>query len=75
MKGNYSMSKAKRISANLPEKLLLEATNLTNAGITETIILGLQLIKRSSAFLKAQKLKGNLNLKIDLGISRERSCR
>ena len=69
------MNKAKRITANLPEGLLREATSLTNAGITETIILGLQLIKRSSAFQKAQKLKGNLNLKVDLGISRERSNR
>jgi hypothetical protein len=66
------MNKAKRITANLPEALLKEATKVTNKGITETLIQGLQLIKRSAAFKKAQALKGKLDIQIDLGVSRER---
>lgn len=63
----------KRITANLPEDLLDEASNLTQKGITETLIYGLQLIKRSKAFERAQKLKGKLHLVIDLKESRERT--
>jgi hypothetical protein len=67
--------KAKRITANLPEDLLAEATQVTQKGITETLILGLQMIKRSSAFEKIQKLRGNIDIEIDLDVSRERSRR
>ena len=69
------MKKAKRITANLPSDLLREATSVTKKGITETLIQGLQLIKRSNAFQKAQKLKGHLDIEIDMGLSRERPRR
>ncbi len=69
------MNKLKRITANLPEDLLKEATQATNKGITETLIQGLQLVKRSTAYQKAQSLRGKLDLKIDLDISRERNRR
>ncbi len=67
------MYNTKRITANLPEDLLEEASDLTKKNITETIIYGLQLIKRSKAFEHAQKLKGKIHLNINLTESRERS--
>jgi len=66
------MNKIKRITANLPEELLTSAQNVTNKSITETIVEGLERIKRSNAYSKAQFLKGKLDLKIDIGKSRER---
>lgn len=69
------MNKAKRITANIPEDLLLEATQATNRGITETIIQGLHLVKRSAAHKKAQALKGKLNIELDMDVSRERTGR
>lgn len=67
------MNKAKRITANIPKELLEDATRVTHKGITETLIMGLKLIKRTRAYEKAQRLKGKLNLEIDLGVSRERN--
>ncbi len=69
------MSKVKRITANLPFELLKEATEMTHQGITETLILGLMLIRRSAAYKKAQELKGKLKLRINLNESRERTRR
>ena len=71
----YGMNRTRRITANLPEDLVHEATQITQRGITETLIEGLKLVKRSSAFEKAQALKGKLKLKIDLTHSRERHHR
>lgn len=68
-------NKLRRITANLPADLLREATQVTHSGITETLIQGLKLLKRSSAFEKAQVLKGKLHLEIDIEESRERSRR
>ena len=69
------MKKSKRITANLPADLLRDATQVTARGITDTIVYGLQLVKRTSAYEKAQKLKGKLNIDIDLDLSRERYTR
>ncbi len=66
------MSTIKRTTANLPEDLLLDARSVTKKGITETLIYGLQLVKRTGAYEKAQRLRGKLSLDIDLGLSRER---
>jgi len=65
----------KRITANLPEDLLEEALEATGQGITETLIQGLQLVKRSKAYEKGMKLKGKLKLDLDLDTLRERSRR
>lgn len=67
------MDKIKRITANIPGSLLRQAVSVTNAGITETLILGLKMIKRSAAHEKAVALRGKLNLDINLDMSRERS--
>ncbi len=62
----------KRITANLPSALLREATAVTGSGITETIVAGLTLVKRSRASAKAQALRGRIQIDIDLEHSRER---
>ena len=68
-------SMAKRITANLPETLLEEATAVTGKGITETLIAGLELIRRSRAHAKAANLRGRIRLDIDLESARERDRR
>ena len=40
------MSNIKRITANIPQDLLDKVKNVTGAGITETIIFSLLLIKK-----------------------------
>ena len=70
---NTLMNRIKRTTANLPAELLNEATRATGKGITETIIEGLKLVKRSQAYYKLKALQGRLYLKIDLDASRERT--
>jgi hypothetical protein len=65
----------RRITANLPEDLLEEAMEATGAGITETLTEGLELVRRTRAYRKAMRLKGSLNLDVDLRGSRERRTR
>jgi hypothetical protein len=45
-----AMSKARRITANLPEDLLADAMKVTKKGITETLAEGLRLVQRQSAY-------------------------
>ena len=65
----------KRITANLPGRLLDEAVAVTGKGITETLIAGLELVRRSRAHNKAAALRGKLQLDIDLESARERDRR
>jgi hypothetical protein len=65
----------KRITANLPEDLLLEAMAVTEKGITDTIVEGLRRVRQARAYSKAQALKGKISLKINLEESRERRHR
>jgi len=65
----------KRITANLPDTLLQEATAVTGKGITETLIAGLELVRRSRAHAKATALRGRVHLDVDLEASRERDRR
>jgi hypothetical protein len=69
------MDMTKRITANLPDALLEEATAVTGKGITDTLIAGLELVRRSRAHAKAAALRGKLRLDIDLESSRERDRR
>lgn len=48
---------------------------ITGKGITETLVAGLQLVRRSGAYQKAMSLRGKLKLEIDLDESRERPRR
>jgi hypothetical protein len=66
---------ARRITANLPGNLLDEAMEVTGKGITETIIDGLEQVKRRRALARALALRGKLRLDIDLDRSRERRRR
>jgi hypothetical protein len=68
------MARARRITANLPEDLLRDAMRVTGEGITETIISGLSLIRRTRAYDQAMRLRGKVRLTVDLDESRERRC-
>jgi hypothetical protein len=71
------MAKAntKRVTVNLPDVLLREAAAVTGQGITETLIAGLKLLAQRRAYTKALALRGKLDLRIDLDMSRERTRR
>jgi len=65
----------RRITVNLPGDLLDEAMEVTGKGITETIIDGLEQVKRRRVLARALALRGKLRLDIDLDRSRERRRR
>lgn len=69
------MNRTRRVTANLPTDLLREAIETTGKGITETLVVGLELVRRRRGLEKALHLKGKLDLSIDLGTSRERAGR
>ena len=69
------MAKARRVTANLPRDLLGDAMDVTGKGITDTLVTGLQLVRRTRAYRKAMALRGRVHLKIDLDQSRERPRR
>jgi hypothetical protein len=66
------MAQIKRITANLPRDLLEDAIRASGKGITETLVDGLEMVRRSAAYEKAIALKGKVRLDIDLEVSRER---
>jgi len=66
------MTTVRRVTANLPRKLLEEAMEVTGEGITETLVSGLELLRRRRAYAKAMALRGSLDLEVDLDLSRER---
>ena len=65
----------RRITANLPADLLDQAMKATGRGITETLIAGLERLRRADAYRKAMTLKGRIQLAVDLDTSRERRRR
>ena len=65
----------KRITANLPEDLLDEAMAATGKGITDTLIEGLELVRRTRAYRKAMDLRRKIEIDVDLEGSRERRAR
>jgi hypothetical protein len=69
------MNGTRRVTANLPVDLLEQATRASGKGITETLVAGLALVKRTAAARKAKALRGRIRLDIDLEVSRERSRR
>jgi hypothetical protein len=69
------MNKTRRITANLPRDLLQDAMHVTGKGVTETIVTGLRLVRRSRAYEKALALRGKVQLAVDLDHSRERGRR
>ena len=69
------MERARRITANLPENLLDDAMQVTGKGITETLVEGLRLVRRTRAYDKAMAMRGKIRLDVDLETSRERARR
>lgn len=65
----------RRVTANLPVALLEEACESTGKGLTETLVLGLEMVRRANAATLAMRLKGKLKIEIDLEASRERARR
>ena len=64
------------MTANVPVGLLDEARRATGKGITETLVEGLQLVKRSSAGRKLAALVGKIDLTdLDIGELRGRARR
>lgn len=52
----------KHITADVPEDLLREAMAVTNQGVSETLIAGLELVRRSRAYQEAMALRGKLDI-------------
>jgi len=69
------MSKARRVTANLPEDLLKDAMEVSGKGITDTLVAGLRLVRQSRAYERAMALRGKITLDLDLDESRERRRR
>lgn len=57
----------KRITANLPAKLLADAQETLGEGITETLVAGLEALLRQDALERAKKLRGKILLQEDGG--------
>lgn len=63
----------KRLTLNLPYRLLREAQKVTGKNMTETIVSGLEILKRLRGYDLAMKLRAKrFKLDIDLKTSRER---
>lgn len=61
------MSEAiKKITANLPAKLLERAQATTGLGITETLVAGLVELERSHQRSALRALRGRIRLELDL---------
>jgi hypothetical protein len=71
----YRRMDSRRITANLPADLLEQAMRATGRGITETLVEGLERLKRADAYRKAMALKGKVQVAVDLDVSRERRRR
>jgi hypothetical protein len=70
-----SVSSTRRITANLPGDLLDAAQDVTGKGITETLIEGLEQVKRRRFYERALRLRGKLQLDANLEETRGRRRR
>ncbi len=66
------MNDTQRVTANLPRRLLREAQEVTGANITDTLIEALATLRRRRAAHLIEALRGNIQLDVDLEVSRER---
>jgi hypothetical protein len=64
--------KLRRVTADLPERLLNEACRSAGKGVTETLVQGLEMVRWAGTVAKARRLKGKLKLNLNLDESRER---
>jgi len=65
------MSAEKKVTVMLPEDLLARALKASGEGITPTLRKGLELVAAKDAYRTLLKLKGKIDLKIDLKESRK----
>ncbi|MFL5263407.1 MAG: hypothetical protein ACJ79R_06465 [Anaeromyxobacteraceae bacterium] len=65
----------RRVTANLPAALLEKACAVTGKGVTDTLVEGLEMVRRRAAAARLKALRGKLTLDIDLEASRERARR
>jgi len=65
------MKAARKVTVELPERLLREAQESTGEGVTATIRRGLELVASQSACANLRKLRGRVPLSIDLRELRE----
>jgi hypothetical protein len=70
-----AVGSSRRVTANLPSDLIEAAQRVTGRNLTETLTEGLKLVKRSEVYAKARRLKGKIQLDVDLRSSRERGRR
>ena len=73
--GMNASADTRRVTANLPVRLLCAAQAASGQGITETLKLGLELVRRRHAAARLASLKGKIRLDLDLEASRERARR
>jgi hypothetical protein len=60
----------KKITANIPAKLLERARETTGLGITETLVAGLEELERSRKRSALRMLRGKIRVEIDLAKTR-----
>ena len=65
----------RRITANLPAELLERAQEITGKGITETLVEGLERIRRQRAYERILALEGKVKLDINIDELRGRGSR
>ena len=60
------MSRTRRITIDLPAALLAAAQEITGKGITDTLIEGLEQLKRRRFYQRALALRGKLRLDVNV---------
>jgi hypothetical protein len=61
----------RKVTVNLPAKLLERARETTGLGITETIVKGLQELERGKQRSALRQLRGRIRLELDLDKTRK----
>ncbi len=64
---------SRRVTMNLPADLLAAARGYTGKGITDTVVQGLEMLRRRRAAEGLAALAGKLEIEVDLDASRERA--
>ena len=61
----------RKITVNIPAKLLERARATTGLGITETIVRGLEELERHQKRSALQQLRGGIRFELDLDVTRK----
>lgn len=60
------MGPARKITIEIPEKLLEKAQEATGSGVTQTVRTGLQLVAASQAYARLRELRGKFRFSLTL---------